>query len=159
MSIGNVNIPDNQGSSFVAIKNPVALQDGKIKLDLSAKDYQLRARLDTLIKSGAIKVDGDPGQFISDVLEGAKEAKAHGDNSVTLDDVALADFTQDNAACASRLGGNRPTEVNPFKQTVDQEAYAMINKQTNSPEPSSRDNVLAKLAKIIDPIKNLDIHI
>jgi len=154
MSIGNVNIPDNQGSSFVAIKNPVAFQDGKIKLDLSAPEYKLRARLDTLIKSGAVKVDGNPGQFISDVLEGAKEAKAHGDTSVALDDVALADFTQDDAVCASRLGGNRPAEVNPFKKTVDQEAYAMINKQADAPEADGKE-MRAQIAKLIGPLKNL----
>ena len=158
MPVGNVNISDSQGSSLISIKNPVAYQDGKIKLDLSAPDYKLRARLDTLIKSGAVKVEGDPGQFISDVLEGVREAREHGDTSVSLDDVALADFTQDESACASRLGGNRPAELNPFNKTVDKEAYALINKQTESPE-ESRNDILAQLSKIIDPIKKLDIHI
>jgi hypothetical protein len=163
MSVGKVNISDSEGSNLFAMNIPVAYQDGKVKLDLTAPDYKLRARLDTLIKSGAVKVDGDPDRFLLDVLEGAREARGHGDTSVSLDDVALADFTLDDAACAKRLGGSRPAEVNPFKNTVDKDAYALINNQpedqTASPEAAG-EKILAEIVeKYIGPLKNLNIHI
>jgi hypothetical protein len=142
-------ISDNQGSSFTTVKNPVAFQGGKIKFDLSAPDYKIRARLDTLIKSGALKVDGDRGQFISDVLEGVRDAREHGDTSVSLDEVALADFTQNDAVCAKRLGGNRPAEVDPFKNTVDKEAYALINK------PTDAEAAKEEIANLIGPLRDL----
>ena len=158
MLMGNVNVSDSQGSSFVNVKNPVALQDGEIKLDLSAPDYKIRARLDSLIKSGAITVEGGREQFIKDVLDGVKEAREHGDTSVSLNDVALADFTQNDAACAKSLGGNRSSEVDPFKKTVDKEAYALINKKPGSSEGPGND-YLAEITKMIGPLRNLNLHI
>ncbi len=158
MSIGNVNIGDSQGLSLVSVKNPVAFQEGRIMLDPGAKDYQLRSRLDTLIKSGAISVEGDPQQFIRDVLEGVQEAREHGETSIALDDVALADFTQNDAVCAKKLGGNRPAGLDPHLQSVDKEAYAMIHKE-EQPAEESGDEIMARIAKFLEPLKNLDIHI
>jgi len=84
--VGHVNFSDNQGSTLVKIDKSVAFQNGEIMLNLAKSPRVLRGRIESMIKKGLIKVNGDVNEALDMVATIAKDAKAEGEKSISLSD-------------------------------------------------------------------------